>query len=276
MPATRTEIGPPAVCTCKDSDNGILTGPKSFSQVASLPTAMGETIAFQAGYTPKTKGGTTVTSTAADGQLTTITSEPTATGTAAAGEDAGLSKGTKAGIGVGVAALVSALLALAAFMFVRYRRRHPRGSKAGEPAYHPAAPDEDMPQSPPPRYGAAASSSSPGKPYDPSPGDASALGYAGFAGGSFKSELPAVPVEPRSAFVAELPAESAVSPGGHSLNRNATPSLLSMPGSPGHMSMVSDISRAPSNAHSMHSNHGDTYMRSPTTGNMAPIAELHG
>lgn len=272
MPTTRLEIGPPAACTCKDSDNGILTGPKSFSQVASLPTAVGETIAFQPGYTPKAKGGTTVTSTAADGQLTTITSEPTATGTASAG-DTGLSKGTKAGIGVGVVALVSALFALAAFMFVHYRRRHPRGSKAGEPAYHPAAPDEDMPQSPPPRYGAAASS--PGKPYDPSPGDVSTLGYAGYAGG-FKSELPAVPVEPKSAFVAELPAESAVSPGGHSLNRDATPSLLSMPGSPGHMSMVSDISRAPSNAHSMHSNHGDTYVRSPTTGNMAPIAELHG
>lgn len=278
MPATRTEIGPPAACTCKDSDDGILTGPKSFSQVASLPTAVGETISFQPGYTPKTKGGgTTVTATAADGQLTTITSEPTATGTAAAG-DTGLSKVTKAGIGVGVTALVAALLALAAFMFLRYRRRHPRGSKAGGPAYHPAAPDEDMPQSPPPRYGAA--SSSPGKPYDPSPlpphGDAAALGYAGYAGGGFKSELPAVPVEPKSAFVAELPADNAVSPGGHSLNRNATPSLLSMPGSPGHMSMVSDISRAPSNAHSMHSNHGDTYVRSPTTGNMAPIAELHG
>lgn len=278
-PATRTEIGPPAACTCTDSDNGILTGPKSFAQVASLPTAKGETISFQPGHTPKTKGAATVTSTASDGQPTTMTrtyatSAPTASSTAAATGDSGLSKGAKAGIGVGVAALAAGVLALLAFVFVRcYRRRRSEKPKGkGKTAYEPAAPDPDMAQSPPPQYG------SPGSPYypPPSPHDVPALGYPGYTG-FFKSELPAAPVEskPVSGFASELPADNCVYYSRQGLDRNATPSMLSMPGSVGRHSMVSDISRAPSVAPSMQSNQGE-YLRSPTTGNMAPIAELHG
>ncbi|KAI7781940.1 hypothetical protein LA080_014005 [Diaporthe eres] len=277
MPATRTEIGPPAACTCTDSDNGILTGPKSFAQVASLPTATGETISFQPGHTPKAKGSTTVTSTASDGQPMTMT-EPFATSTATAPStsavDPGLSKGTKAGIGVGVAALSVAIVLLAAFLFVRYHRRRSKKQPPGEKtAYHPAAPGPDMTQSPPPQYG------SPGSPYSPPspPHDVSAFGHPGYTG--FKSELPAVPVESKSVsgVTSELPADNGIFRASrHGLDRNATPSMLSMPGSPGHHSLVSDISRAPSVAPSMQSNQGDAYMRHSVTGNMAPIAELHG
>lgn len=274
-PATRTEIGPPAACTCTDSVNGILTGPERFAQIASLPTAVGETISFQPGHTPKTRGSATITSTATDGQLTTITSPlatsaPTASSTAAA--DTGLSKGTKAGIGVGVAALAAGILALVAFLFVRYRRRHSKEPSAAETAYYPAAPGPDMAQSPPPQY------AGPGSPYGPPSTlhDVSASGYPGYTG--FKSELPAVPVEskPVSGFVSELPADNGVYPTRHGLSRDATPSMLSMPGSPGHHSMVSDISRAPSVAPSIHSSQGDGYTRGPATGNMASIAELYG
>lgn len=266
---TRTEIGPPAACTCTDSDGGILTGPKSFSPVASLPTAAGGTITFQPGHTPGTKGSATATSTAADGRPTTALS------TANAAADPGLSRGAKAGAGVGVAALAAGVLALVAFLFVRYRRRsHARTSAAGPAAaaayHHPAAaPGPDtmmmmmmMAQSPPPQYG------SPG-------GTAHHPGYTGF-----KSELPAVPVEPKPA--SELPAGGGgggggnAFSGGHGLDRGATPSMLSMPGSPGHQSMVSDISGAPSVAPSVRSSQGDGYMRPPIGGNMMPIAELHG
>ncbi|KAG6361423.1 hypothetical protein INS49_009650 [Diaporthe citri] len=278
MPATRTEIGPPAACTCTDSDSGILTGPKSFAQVASLPTATGETISFQPGHTPKAKGSATVTSTATDGQLTTMT-EPLATSTATAPStasgDPGLSKGAKAGIGVGVAALGMAVVLLMAFLFVRCHRIHSKKQPPGEKtAYHPAAPGPDMAQSPPPQYG------SPGILYNPPPPpphhDVSAFGYPGYTG--FKSELPAVPVESKSAsgFTSELPADNGISTSRHGLDRNATPSMLSMPGSPGHHSMVSGISRAPSVAPSMHSSQGDAYMRYSVSGDMAPIAELHG
>ncbi|KAL1875786.1 hypothetical protein Daus18300_002977 [Diaporthe australafricana] len=285
---TRTEIGPPAACTCTNSDNGILTGPKSFSPVASLPTAIGGTITFQPGHTPKTRGSATVTSTAADGQLTTMT-EPIATGTSSssttaapstAAADPSLSKGAKAGIGVGVAALAAGILALLAFLFVRYRRSHVRKSAVEAAAYHhPAAPGPDMmmTQSPPPQYGSPGSTA-----YDsPSPQGMAASGYhPGYTG--FKSELPAVPMEPKPAPLrSELPAggggggSDALS-GGHGLTRGATPSMLSMPGSPGHHSMVSDISRAPSVAPSVRSSQGDWNARAPVGGNMASIAELHG
>lgn len=171
-----------------------------------------------------------------------------------------------------MAALAAGILALVAFIFVRYRRRHSKEAAAGETAYHPAAPGPDMAQSPPPQY------ASPGSPYNPppSPHDVSALGYPGYTG--FKSELPAVPVESKlvSGFVSELPGDSGVYASRHGLSRDATPSMLSMPGSPGHHSMVSDISRAPSVAPSIHSNQGDGYTRGPATGNMAPIAELYG
>ncbi|KAH8763586.1 hypothetical protein F5883DRAFT_715931 [Diaporthe sp. PMI_573] len=276
MPAKRTEIGPPAACTCTDSDSGILTGPKRFSQIASLPTAVGHTISFQPGHTPRTKGSATVTATASDGQLTTTskpltTSQPTAP--SAAAEDPGLSKGTKAGIGVGVAAFGAAILALVAFLCLRCRRKHSKKQPAGETAYQPAAPGPDMAQSPPPQYGIT-----PGSPYDPSsqPYNASALGYPGYTG--FKSELPAVPIESSKSAqrLSELPAGDGIFSNGRSLDRNATPSLLSMPGSPGHLSMVSDLSRAPSVAPSMQSYRGDGYTRGPATGNMAPIAELYG
>lgn len=278
MPATRTEIGPPAACTCTDPDNGILTGPKSFAQVASLPTAIGGTISFQPGHTPKTKGIATVTSTASDGQLTTATetfatSPPTASSTAAV--DAGLSKGTKAGIGAGVAAFCTGILALVAFMFVRYRRRHSKKRLAAEVAHQPPTPGPDMGQYPQAQYGS--SLVKPGIPYDPSPPphDAMFSGYSGHTG--FKSELPAVPMESsKPVYIAELPAGDGTFSAGRGLNRNATPSLLSMPGSPGHLSMVSDMSRPPSVAPSMQSNQGDGYIRGPTTGNMAPIAELYG
>lgn len=281
MPATRTEIGPPAACTCKDADNGILTGPKRFSQIASLPTAVGKTISFQPGHTPKTKGSATVTSTASDGQLTAATEtfyEPTSTASSTAAADPGLSQGTKAGIGVGVAAACSAIIALLAFLFIRYRRSRSKKQSGGKTAYEPAAPGPAMAQSPPPQYG-----SSMGQPYyDPSspPHDFSASGYPGYTG--FKSELPAVPVESsRPTRISELPAgaSSLNLSYGRGLDRNTTPSLLSMPGSPGHLSMVSDLSRAPSVAPSMQSSHGDGYVRGPmtgSTGNMAPIAELHG
>ncbi|KAJ0119501.1 hypothetical protein J7T55_013703 [Diaporthe amygdali] len=268
---TRTEIGPPAACTCTNSDNGILTGPKSFSPVASLPTTIGETISFQSGHTPKTKGIATATSTATDGQLTTMTT-PIATSSATASstvaEDSGLSKGAKAGIGVGVAAVAAGVLALIAFLFVRYRRNHTK-KPAEEVAYHPTAPGPEMAQSPPPQYG------SPSSPYG-SPGatGAPAVGYTGYTG--FKSELPAVPVESKSAFTYELPAGNNAHSSVHGFHRNATVSMLSMPGSPGHLSMVSDISRAPSVAPSDHSNQSDGYTRGPVGGNMTPIAELHG
>lgn len=277
MPATRTEIGPPAACTCTDSDNGILTGPKSFAQVASLPTATGETISFQPGHTPKAKGSTTVTSTASDGQPMTMT-EPFATSTATASStaagDQGLSKGAKAGIGVGVAALGMAIVLLMAFLFVRCHRRNSKKQQPGEKtAYQPTAPGPDMTQSPPPQYG------SPGSPYGPPPPpphDVSAFVYPGYTG--FKSELPAVPIESKSAsgFTSELPADNGIFSSRHGLDRNATPSMLSMPGSAGRHSMVSDISRAPSVAPSMQSSQGDAYMRYSVAGTMAPIAELHG
>jgi hypothetical protein len=301
--ATRTEIGPPAACTCTgtDADAGILTGPKRFSQVASLPPAVGETVSFQPGHTPDLKEGTSRTtvasSTAAsDGRpvtTATMTTGPLAGGTtpptapdATAAGDKGLSKGSKAGIGVGVAAFCAAALALAAFLFVRYRRRHSNKQPKGETGgYQPAAPGPDMAQSPPPRYG-----STPGGPYyDPSSPpppqhqhDVAASGYypGGYTG--FKSELPAVPVESSKSShrLSELPAggDGVVSSaqGGRGLDRNATPSLISMPGSPGHLSMVSDLSRAPSVAPSMQSSQGDLYGRSHAAGNMAPIAELYG
>lgn len=206
--------------------------------------------------------------------------EPFATSTATAPStttaDTGLSKGTKAGIGVGVAAFGLAVVLLMAFLFTRYHRKHyskkqPPGEKT---AYHPAAPGPDMTQSPPPQYG------SPGSPYNPPPSspphDVSAFGYPGYTG--FKSELPAVPVESKSAagYTSELPADNGIFTSRHGLHRDATPSMLSMPGSPGHHSMVSDISRAPSVAPSMHSNQGDAHVRYSVSGNMAPIAELHG
>ncbi|POS75414.1 hypothetical protein DHEL01_v206185 [Diaporthe helianthi] len=288
MPATRTEIGPPAACTCKDADDGILTGPKRFSEIASLPTAVGQTITFQPGHTPKTKGSstTTVTSTASDGQLTTATqtvTEPPLAAPSTAAADSGLSKGTKAGIGVGVAVAASAIIALLAFLFIRHRRRHSKHQAAGKAAYEPAAPGPDMTQSPPPQY--AGTMGSP-RYYDASSsprGDFSGSdGYPGYTG--FKSELPAVPVgssKPEPARVSELPAgASALSfSSGRGLDRNATPSLLSMPGSTGRLSMVSDLSRAPSVAPSMQSSQGDGYAKGPSagnTGNMATIAELYG
>lgn len=209
--------------------------------------------------------------------------EPLATSTATAPStaagDAGLSKGAKAGIGAGVAALGLAVVLLVGFLFVRYHRRNyskkqPPGEKT---AYHPAAPEPDMTQSPPPQY---ASPSSPGSPYSPPPPrphDVSAFGYPAYTG-FFKSELPAVPVESKSASgsASELPADNGIFSSRQGLDRRATPSMLSMPGSPGHHSMVSDISRAPSVAPSMHSNQGDMYTRNSIAGNMAPIAELHG
>lgn len=244
--------------------------------MASLPTAIGGTISFQSDHIPKTKGSATVTSTASDGQLTTATntldiSPPTASSTAA--NHPGLSNGTKAGIGVGVAAFGAALFALAAFFSVRYRRRQSKKGPGAEAAYQPAAPGPSMGQSPPPQYGS--SPGKPGFPYDPSsppPHDASIAGYPGYTG--FKSELPAVPME--RAFTSELPAGDRTVSTGHGLDRNATPSLLSMPGSVGHLSMVSDISRPGSVAPPTQSNQGDGYTRGPAAGNMTPIAELNG
>lgn len=243
--------------------------------MASLPTAIGGTISFQSDHIPKTKGSATVTSTASDGQLTTATntlaiSPPTASSTAA--NNPGLSKGTKAGIGVGVAVFGAALLALVAFFFVRYRRRQSKRGPGAEAAYQPAALGPSTAQSPPPQYGS--SPGKPGIPYDPSPPphDASIAGYPGYTG--FKSELPAVPIE--RAYTSELPAGDRTVSTGHSLDRNATPSLLSMPGSVGHLSMVSDVSRTSSVVPPTQSNQGDGYMRGPATGNMTPIAELNG
>lgn len=287
MPATRTQIGPPAACTCKDADNGILTGPKRFSQIASLPTAIGKTISFQPGHTPKTRGSATVTSTASDGYATAATetfTEPPSIASSTAAADPGLSKATKAGIGVGIAAACSIAIALLAFLFIRYRRTRSKKQPAGKAAYEPAAPGPDVTQSPPPHY-----ASTMGNPYyDPSPPpppprDFSASAYPGYTGYTgFKSELPATPIESgKPTRTSELPAGASTLnfSYGRGLDRNATPSLLSMPGSPGHLSMVSDLSRAPSVAPSMRSSHGDGYTRGHATGNtgsMAPIAELHG
>lgn len=265
-PATRTKIGAPEACTCSDADDGILTATNSIPAIASLPTATGETISFKSGHTPSTKATSTVTSTAENGHLTTMTMA-TAASTAGSGGSSSstgstLSTGAKAGIGVGAAALGVGLLALAAWFFTWYRRKHYKGPGGGGAGYQPAtahAPDA-YGQSPPPQY------ASPGYQYNqPTPpmADAAAAYSPGFAG--FKSELPAeTGVKP--AFKSELPAGALDIATSQALDRNGTPSLMSVAASPaptGHASMVSDVSSE---------GHG----RGPNGGNMAPIAELHG
>ncbi|ROW03031.1 hypothetical protein VMCG_05830 [Cytospora schulzeri] len=278
-PSTRTKIGAPQACTCSDPDNGIMTATTQFVQVASLPTAIGETISFDKDHTPKAKGHTTVTSTAENGQQTTMT-EATAASTADSSSSnsgsGGLSTGAKAGIGVGVAALAVGLMALAAFFFIWYRRKNSKGGPGGDGAANnpAAAHGPDHYQSPPPQYASPAYQYG-GLPVSPM-GEAP-LATPGFAG--FKSELPAEGVKPvlkselpaegevRPAFQSELPAGDLDIATSQALDRNGTPSVLSVgaasPAPTGHASMVSDVSN-------------DGQGRGPNGGNMAPIAELHG
>lgn len=272
-PATRTKIGAPQACTCSDADNGILTAATSIPAIASLPTATGETISFASGHTPVRKSTVIVTSTAVNGQQTTMTvatavstagsSTPSSTSSSSS---SGLSTGAKAGIGVGAAALGIGLIALAAFFFTWHRRKHAKGGAGGDAAYQPAtAPGPEAYQSPPPQY------ASPGYQYNQpvSPMAAAApMGYnPGHAG--FKSELPAEG-EVKPAFKSELPAgnlDTATSQA-LSLDRNGTPSLISVaassPAPTGHASMISDVS-------------SDGYGRGHNNGgNIMSIAELHG
>lgn len=283
-PKTRTKIGAPEACSCTNSDSGILTATTSIPAIASLPTVIHEKIHFVSGHTPNAKGSATVTSTN-DGQLTTMTmavstSSSTATGSSSNSDSGGLSTGAKAGIGVGAAALGVGLLALAAFMFTWYRRKHFKNAGGG-PSYQPAAaPGPEAYQSPPPQY------ASPGYPYNQpvSPMGGTSMGLAGYT--SFKSELPAAPMqaETKPGFKSELPAGNLDVATSQALDRHGTPSLISGTGSlapTGHASMVSDISRAPSTTPLVQHSPSDgigpgQYEREPSGGNMTPIAELHG
>lgn len=271
-PSTRTEIGAPDACTCTDTENGLFSATTSFPAIAILPTSIGETISFYSGHTPSTKGVATVTSTATNGQLTTMTM-PIATSTSTSSPTPSastLSKGAKAGIGVGAAVGGTLLLVLAASLIISYRRKHSKF-----PAYQPTAPPgPEAFQSPPPQYAT---------PYynplvSPMAAADTSAGYPGYA--AYKSELPAVSIQlgSNTAFSSELPANEV------DVTRNGTPSLISVASSPaptGHASMVSDISRAPSAPPSVQYSPSDAsglgpYGRGPNGGNMPPIAELHG
>ncbi|KUI73294.1 hypothetical protein VM1G_09035 [Cytospora mali] len=279
-PATRSVIGAPQACSCSNTDDGILTATTSIPAIASLPTKIGETISFASGHTPSTKGSATATSTAQNGQVTTITiAVATSTSAADSSSSGTLSTGAKAGIGVGAAALGVGLIALAAFIFTCYRRKH--ANSANRAGYQPtAAPGPEAYQSPPPQY------ASPGYPYNQPVSPMQMAADPAYAG--FKSELPGDSVvqgEVRPAHKSELPAGGLDVATSQALDRHGTPSLLSVAGaSPaptGHASMVSDISRAPSVSPSVQYSPSDVdgqgqHGRGPSGGNMTPIAELHG
>lgn len=280
---TKTELGAPSVCTCSDPQDAIITGPKTYSATVSLPTATGMSIHLENGYIPGSDGPYTFTTTASNGQATTITWGTAAAtgGSGGSGSGSGtLSTGAKAGIGVGVAALGVGLLALGAWFFIWYRRKHSKGRGGNGAAYQSTkapAPDGDG-QSPPPQYANSSHRySNNNQPVSPM-GDVSAAGYnSGYTGfkpelsaegavkAAVKSELPG-DAEVRPAHQSELPAGALDIATSQALGRNGAPSVVSVAASTaptGHASMVSDVSSE---------GHG----RGPNGSNMEPIAELHG
>lgn len=282
---TKTALGAPQECTCSDPSNAFFTGATSFPQVASLPTAIGETISFHSGHTPSRQGVATMTSTAENGHKTTMTMPDATAGSSTGSGSGGLSTGAKAGVGVGAAALGIGLLALAAFLLPMYRRRRARRAGGGPdggaakyeagaattapgPGQAGAGAGYGGPFPPPPQYatsgGGYHEQCHNGQPVSPM-GEMAAGGYAGSPGFTgFKSELPCEN-EVKPAVKSELPADS---PTARALDKGAgAPSVMSAagesPGPNGHDSMVSDVSSE---------GHG----RGPNGGSMSPIAELHG
>ncbi|KAK7926996.1 hypothetical protein PG985_003994 [Apiospora marii] len=149
----KTEMtGVPSPCSCSDPDfQGLFRQKPTIEAVATLPTALGQTVLFAKGHEPPpsfraatSSAGSTPRSTTAvhSGSTAMVTTAPSTSSSAAfatgvsvsakqeSTSDQGLSAGAKAGIAVGV--LLAVLLSSAIFFLaVTLRRRRHRTSRGG-------------------------------------------------------------------------------------------------------------------------------------------------
>lgn len=111
-------------CTCTGTANGgLLWAAATQSTIASLPPAIGGTIAFADGRTPTTMSLTTITA-SRDGVATTMvvpaafSAAATAMSSSSTAAASGLSSGAQAGIGIGAAAVGLATVGMGVVWFV--------------------------------------------------------------------------------------------------------------------------------------------------------------
>lgn len=221
-PTTKTALGAPSQCSCSGTTDGLLWMTTSLSALATLPTAIQETIQFNQGHYPSVKTSasraSTFASTKAASSTTTTgtatgtssssngTAAPT-TGTASAAGNAtaagGLSTGAEVGIGIGVTLIGLCVTGLFIFAVLAYRRRSwsagkGKGASAaaennimGHPAHDSSSQVVSIhhPSSPGSAFGGNHHHNT----------DSDSFAYTGY-----KSELPA---DPQFSIPAELPAD---------------------------------------------------------------------
>lgn len=155
-PTTKTALGAPSQCSCSGTTAGLLWMTTSLSALATLPTAIEETIMFNDGHYPTVKTtasrvSTFVSSSGIGGVSSTTngssaTAAPTASGSpAAAGNSTtsgSLSTGAEVGIGIGATLMGLCAIGLAISAFPVYRRRL-RGSKGKDPSFTIATAEEE-------------------------------------------------------------------------------------------------------------------------------------
>lgn len=221
-PTTKTALGAPSQCSCSGTTDGLLWMTTSLSALATLPTAIRETIQFNQGHYPSVKTSASQASTFASTKAdSTTTATGTATGTSsssngtaapttstasAAGNSTtagGLSTGAEVGIGIGVTLLGLCATGLAIFAILAYRRKSWSAGKGkgasvvaennimGHPAHGNSSQVVSIhhPSSPGSAFGGNHHHNT----------DSDSFAYTGY-----KSELPA---DPQFLIPAELPAD---------------------------------------------------------------------
>lgn len=130
-PTTKTALGAPSQCSCSGTAAGLLWMTTSLSALATLPTAVEETIQFNDGHYPtvKTSGSrpstfaSTKASTTTTRSSSSVTSAPTTSPASANSTAGGLSTSAEIGIGIGATLLGLCATGLAIFAVLVYRRR---------------------------------------------------------------------------------------------------------------------------------------------------------
>lgn len=127
-PTTKTALGAPSQCSCSGTTAGLLWMTTSLSALATLPTAIGETIQFNEGHYPTVKSSVDATSTIPMGSIrasttsvSSITAPPSTRPTSANSTLDNLSIGAEVGIGIG--AILGAFCMIGLVFFALYRRR---------------------------------------------------------------------------------------------------------------------------------------------------------
>lgn len=130
-PTTKTALGAPSQCSCSGTAAGLLWMTTSLSALATLPTAVEETIQFNDGHYPtvKTSGSrastfaSTKASTTTTSNSSSMTAAPTTSLASANVTAGGLSTSAEIGIGIGATFMGLCATGLAIFAILGYRQR---------------------------------------------------------------------------------------------------------------------------------------------------------